>query len=185
MASRVASRYVKSLLDLAVTQGSLEKVHADMKLFDSTIESSRDLALMLKSPVIKHDKKLAILTAIFKGKVTDLTMAFIEILTRKNREPLLIEIANEFHNAYNVYKGIGKANVTTTVPMDENTRKQFIAIVKQLSNKTEVELDEKIDKELIGGFILNVADKQIDASIKNQLKKLQLKFSENPYIKEY
>jgi F-type H+-transporting ATPase subunit delta len=185
MASRVASRYVKSLLGLAVSQGSLDKVHADMQLFDNTIQKSRELELMLKSPVIRHDKKLAILTAIFKGKITDLTMAFIEIITRKNREPLLPEIAGEFHNAFNVYKGIGKASVTTTVPMDAKTLAEFETIVKKLSNSKQVEIEEKIDKDLIGGFILNVEDKQIDASIRNNLKKLKLKFSENPYIKEF
>lgn len=185
MASRVASRYVKSLLDLAVTQGQLDKVHADMKLLAATVDNSRDLELMLKSPVIKHDKKGAILAAIFKGKVTTLSMAFIDILTKKNREPLLFEIAREFHNAYNVYKGIGKASVTTTVPLDAKTRSQFETIVKKLADRKEVELDEKLDQDLIGGFILNVEDKQIDASIKNNLRKLKLKFSENPYIKEF
>jgi F-type H+-transporting ATPase subunit delta len=185
MASRVASRYVKSLLDLAVTQNQLDKVHADMNLFADTLNKSRDLELMLKSPVIKHDKKNAILTAIFKGKVTPLTLAFIDILTRKNREPLIPEIAREFHNAYNVHKGIGKASVTTTVPLDAKTRSQFETLVRKLAEKKEVELEEKIDKDLIGGFVLNVEDRQIDASIKNSLKKLKLKFSENPYIKEF
>ncbi|HMJ69191.1 MAG TPA: ATP synthase F1 subunit delta [Cyclobacteriaceae bacterium] len=185
MASRVASRYVKSLLDLAVIQGQLEEVHADMKLFSDATDKSRDLGLMLKSPVIRHDKKRSILEAIFQGKVTSLTMAFIDILTRKNREPLLVEIANEFHNAYNAHKGIGKASVTTTIAMDEKTRSQFETIVKKLADRKEVELEEKIDKELIGGFILNVEDKQIDASIRNSLKKLKLKFSENPYIKDF
>jgi len=185
MASRVASRYVKSLLDLAVSQGALEKVHADMQLFDNTIQKSRELELMLKSPVIRHDKKLAILTALFKGKITSLTMAFIEIITKKNREPLLPEIAGEFHNAFNVYKGIGKASVTTPVALDAKTRQEFETIVKKLSNSKQVEIEEKVDKDLIGGFILNVEDKQIDASIKNNLKKLKLKFSENPYIKEF
>src|SRR3954467_15526853 len=117
MASRVASRYVKSLLDLAVSQGSLDKVHADMQLFAGTIEKNRELELMLKSPVIRHDKKNSILSAIFKSRVSALTMAFIDILTKKNREPLLPGIAKEFHNAYNVHKGIGKASVTTTVSM--------------------------------------------------------------------
>jgi F-type H+-transporting ATPase subunit delta len=185
MASRVASRYVKSLLDLAVSQGALDKVHADMQLFASVIDKSRDLELMLKSPVIKHDKKNTILATIFKSKVTPLTMAFIDILTKKNREPLLVEIAGEFHNAYNRYKGIGKASVTTTTALDQKTRQQFETIVKKLGNSKEVELEEKIDQELIGGFILNVEDRQIDASIKNNLRKLKLKFSENPYIKEF
>jgi len=57
--------------------------------------------------------------------------------------------------------------------------------VKKLSNKKEVELEEKVDKDLIGGFVLNVGDRQIDASVKSKLKTLKLKFSENPFVKEF
>lgn len=183
--TRVASRYVKSLLGLAVEQNSLDKVHEDMKLFASVCENNAGLVMMLKSPIIKHDKKKAILEKIFQGKVTTLTMAIIDIITRKNREPLLPEIAREFHNAYNDFKGIGKATVTTTVAMDDKTRKEIEAIAKKLAEKTTVELDEKVDKDLIGGFVLNVGDRQIDASIRSRLKALKVKFSENPYIKEF
>jgi F-type H+-transporting ATPase subunit delta len=112
-------------------------------------------------------------------------MAIIDILTKKNREPLLPEIAAEFHQAYNVYKGIQKATITTTVAMDNATRAEIEAIVKKLSDKTQVEVVQKVDSSLIGGFVLNVGDKQIDASIKTKLKTLKVKFSENPYIKEF
>ncbi|MFN7792238.1 MAG: FoF1 ATP synthase subunit delta, partial [Cyclobacteriaceae bacterium] len=76
--SRVASRYVKSLLGLAEEQNALEQVKADMELFASACASNRDLTNMLKSPIIKHDKKLAILEAIFEGKVNPLTLAIIK-----------------------------------------------------------------------------------------------------------
>ncbi|MBS1951925.1 MAG: hypothetical protein OJF59_001370 [Cytophagales bacterium] len=183
--SRVASRYVKSLLGLAVEQNALEQVHADMQLFDQACRNSRELAMMLRSPIIKHEKKKSILTVLFKGKVHALTMAIIDILTKKNREPLLPAIASEFGNAYNVYKGIEKATITTTIAIDEKLKQEIVAMVKKLSSKKEVELTTKIDKDLIGGFILNVEDRQIDASIKNKLKSLKVKFSENPYVKEY
>jgi F-type H+-transporting ATPase subunit delta len=182
---RVASRYVKSLLGLAVEQGALEAVHKDMQLFSRVCRESRPFSIMLKSPVIRHDKKREILEKIFAGKVNKLTMAIIDILTRKNREPLLPSIANEFHNAYNELKGIGKATVTTTIPMDKTLRAEIEEIVKKLSKRKLVEIDEKVDKELIGGFILNMGDLRIDASIRSKLKSLQLKFSENPYIKEF
>ncbi|MBA4054711.1 MAG: ATP synthase F1 subunit delta, partial [Marivirga sp.] len=120
-----------------------------------------------------------------QGKVNPLTMAIFDILTRKNREPLLPGIAKEFHTAYNIYKGIGKAFVTTAVPLDSQLRTEFENIVKRLSEKDKVELTEKIDKEMIGGFILNVGDRQIDASMKNKLQALKVKFSHNPYIKEF
>jgi F-type H+-transporting ATPase subunit delta len=183
--SRVASRYVKSLLGLAVEQGALENVHQDMQLFDRICTSNTDFLMMLRSPIIKHDKKKDILTKIFKGKVHNLSLAIIDILTAKNREPLLPAIAKEFHVAYNDFKGISKASVTTTIGMDAQLRGELEKIVKKLSGKEKIELEEKVDADLIGGFILNVGDKQIDASIKSKLKTLKVKFSENPYIKEF
>lgn len=183
--SRAVGRYVKSLLGLAVDQNALEQVHQDMLRFAAISSENRDFALMLKSPVIKHDKKREILSKIFKGRVNSLTMAFLEIITRKNREPLLPSIAREFHNAYNEYKGIGKATVTTAVPLDAALRSDFEKLVGRYSDKTKVELIERVDKEMIGGFVLQVGDQQVDASIKNKLKALKVKFSQNPYIKEF
>lgn len=181
---RVASRYVKSLLSLAVEQDAVEAVHKDMLLFSQVCRDNRAFTVMLRSPVIRHEKKRAILESVFSGKVNKLTMAILDIITHKNRESLLPSIANEFHNAYNEYKGIGKAYVTTTVPMDKDLRADIEAIVKKLSDKKLVELEEKVDPGLVGGFILQVGDRQIDASIKSKLKSLSLKFNENYFVKE-
>ncbi|NOT75467.1 MAG: ATP synthase F1 subunit delta [Cyclobacteriaceae bacterium] len=182
---RVASRYVKSLLGLAVEKGAVEAVHQDMLLFSKICAENRDFTVMLRSPVIRHEKKRAVLDKIFSGKVNPLTMAIIDILTKKNREPLLPAIAAEFHNAYNEYKGIGKAYITTTIPMDQELRAKIETIVKKLSAQKQVEIHEKVDKDLIGGFILNVGDRQIDASIRSKLKSLKMKFTENFYVKEF
>jgi F-type H+-transporting ATPase subunit delta len=176
---------VKSLLDLAIEQKALENVHNDMLLFARVVNESKPFAAMLKSPVIPHDKKSAILSKIFNGKVHALTMSFFDIITRKNREPLLPAIAREFHNAYNDHKGIGKATVTSAVPLDDKLRNEFETLVKQYSEKKQVELVEKVDPEMIGGFVLNIGDRQIDASIKSRLNALKLTFSQNPYIKEF
>jgi F-type H+-transporting ATPase subunit delta len=171
-ASRAASRYVKSLLDLAVEKNALDAVHRDMVDFAKVCEENRAFTLMLRNPI-------------FKGKVNPLTMAILNILTEKNREPLLPQIAKEFHLAYNVYKGVGQASVTTAVPLDAAMRAEFEKIAKGLSEHDNVELREAVDPEMIGGFVLNVGDRQVDASLKNKLKALRVKFSQNEYIKEY
>ena len=183
--SRAASRYVKSLLSLAVEKNALEAVHGDMLMFSKLVDENRAFELLLRNPIIKHEKKRDILNKVFSGRVHPLTMSIFEILTRKNREPLLPAIAKEFHSAYNIHKGIGKATITTAVPLDDQLRAEFEGITKKLSEKDKVELIEKVDKEMIGGFVLNVGDRQIDASIKNKLKALKVKFSHNPYIKEF
>lgn len=183
--TRAASRYVKSLLQLAIEKKALDQVHNDMLLFSSVVRSNREFALLLRNPIVKHDKKRDILEKLFKGKVHSLTLAIFDIITKKNREPLLAAIADEFHNAYNEHQGIGKASITTATPLDAKMRADFEKLAASYSEKNQVELVEKVDPDMIGGFVLNVGDRQVDASIKNKLKALSVKFSQNPYIKEF
>jgi F-type H+-transporting ATPase subunit delta len=183
--SRAASRYVKSLLGLSVEKDVLEAVHEDMLLFTKVCDENRQFELVLRNPIIKHDKKGEILQRLFTGKVNELTLAFFDIITRKNREPLLPLIAREFHAAYNEFKGIGKAYITTAAPMDAELRAEFEKIVQRASNQKSVELTASVDRDMIGGFVLKIGDRQIDASLRNKLKALKVKFSHNPYIKEF
>jgi F-type H+-transporting ATPase subunit delta len=182
--SIVASRYAKSLLDLALEQGSLEKVHADMLLIEETCKHSKELAIFLKSPVIKPDKKRAVLKQVFSGKLSPITDSFIDLMTVKLRESYLEPIAAEFIKQYKRHKNILTAVITTASGLDDNLRKQVLDLVKKSEN-SEIELVEKVDKGLIGGFVLRIGDRQVDASILRQLHDLRKEFSENPYIKEF
>ncbi len=182
---RVAIRYVKALLGLAQEQGAVEDLHSDMQLIAGVCRTNFDFVSMLRSPIVRHDKKRTVLEKIFKDKVHPLTLAVIGILTRKNREALLPGIATEFHHAYNEFKGIQKAVITTTIPLDNNLRKEIEGIVKGMGERKLIELEEKVDAKLIGGFVLQVGDKQLDASISSKLKSLRVLFSHNPYVKEY
>ena len=181
---RIASRYAKSLLDISEEQGALEEVNKDMLMFSKIAAANRDLVLMLKSPVVTHDKKLAVLNKVFSGKVHQLTLSIFQILTKKHREEYLVAIAAEFHHQYNVRKGIEEATVTTTFPLDAALRKEFEGIVAHISNK-KVELTEEVDESIIGGFVLKIGDRQIDDSLSSKLSALKLKFSKNPYVKEF
>lgn len=180
---RVAYRYAKSLIDLSVEKGILEEVHQDMQLFDRVVSGNRDFYLMLRNPIINHGKKLSVLTALFSGKVNNLTEEFFKIITRKGRESYLPGIAREFHVQYNAKMGIAKAMVTTTFPLTDDLRQQFTKIVKDISGK-EVELTESVDESLLGGFLLRIGDRQIDETISSKLKKLKKEFSNNSYVKE-
>jgi F-type H+-transporting ATPase subunit delta len=177
--SKAVSRYVKSLLDLAVERGVLEQVHQDMKAFDKVLSENRALVTTLRSPIIKHYKKKNILDALFGDRFNVLTLSFFRIITEKNREKLLPMIAQEFHNAYNEHEGIGKASVVTATPLDQELREEIIALAKKVVGKSSVELKEEVDPSIIGGFILNAGSQQIDSSIKHKLKIVQLNFNNN------
>jgi len=181
---RIASRYAKSLLELAVEKGKLEEVHADMQLLNKLADENRDFELMLKSPVVLHQKKLAILNKVFTGKVDELSLSIFQLLTKKHREEYLPLIAKEFHHMYNDHNGIAEATVTTTFALDKKTKAAFEEVVKSITKK-KVELTEVVDKELIGGFVLKVGDRQIDDSVSSRLKALRVDFSKNHYQKAF
>ena len=178
---RVASRYAKSLLDLAEERGTLAELKADMELFSQTLNQNRDLRLLLRNPIVKHDKKLAILRAVFGSKVSDLTMKFLTIITQKNRESALEFIGPEFLLQYNSLRGVQVAEVTTATPLTPELREQVNELVRQQSDSQQVQLTEKVNPALIGGFVLRVGDRLIDDSVRYRLQKLRTEFSKNPY----
>lgn len=175
---RIAIRYAKPLLALAEEQKVLEEVMDDMSNFHNLCEENREFLLMLRSPIIPHLRKAEILQKIFQGKSSKLTLAAFDIITRKNRENLLPEIAEEFVAQYNVKMKLQEAVVTTTYKIDAKTRKSFEGIVEQVTGNKAV-LKEEVDPEIIGGFVLKMGDKQLDQSVASDLKEIRIKFNKH------
>lgn len=169
---RAASRYAKSLLGLAMEQKVLEEVHSDMLLFTAVADANRNFSIVLKNPIITHDKKRNILHALFEKRMNKLTILIFDLITSKNREGLLEQIAKEFDIQYNILKGLQSADIATTIALDDKLRKRFEELVKDISGKTAI-LKESIDKDLVGGFVLNVGDLRLDRSIKSQLSNIK------------
>ena len=173
---RIAVRYATPILDLAEEKKILDAVKADMEAFKAVCDESKDFSLMLKSPIIPHLKKAEILKKAFSGKVNELTLQAFDIITRKSRESILEDIAEEFLHLYNVKKGLAEVSVTTSVELDADMKKAFEKLAKDITGKEPV-LKEKVNPDIVGGYILKVGDRQIDDSVSGQLKELKLKFS--------
>ncbi len=178
---QVAARYAKSLLDLGQEMGTLETVKQDIDTLADTLAGSRELRLLLRNPIVKHDKKLAILKALFDGKVSEMTLKFFTILTSKNREAALEGVAHEFQLQYNALKGVQMAEVTSAVALTPALRAEMEKLVTQQTGLTQVQLSEKVDPELIGGFVLRVGDRQLDDSVRTGLRKLRTSLQEKTY----
>ncbi|MEP4377343.1 MAG: FoF1 ATP synthase subunit delta, partial [Algoriphagus sp.] len=111
---RVASRYAKSIMELSLEKGRLEEVHTDFLRLTALAESNHELKLVLRNPIVNSDKKLNVLKALFAKGSDPLTMTFFEIISQKNREEILLDVAKEFENQYNLHMSIQVAEVTTT-----------------------------------------------------------------------
>lgn len=174
--STVAARYAKSLIDLAQEKGIVEEMYGDMLYFQRTIAENRALGVLLKNPIVRNAKKWNIINAVFGGRLNAMTMSFFQIVAQKGRDNILEAIANAFCEQYDSLKGVERATVITTVPLTDELRTQLKAKVQTLTGGKSVELEEKQDSKLIGGYVLRVGDQQIDASLRSQLDDLRLKF---------
>ena len=180
---RIATRYAKSLLDLSVEQNKVERVLEDIQAFNK-VAKLRDFYLMIKSPIIKPDKKKKILESIFSGKFDELTMAFLNIVLRKGRESNLPEICTEFTEQYKELKEITTVKVTSAVPLTEAALEQIkTKLAKSDATRANIELETEVDKDLIGGFKLEFGDKLYDASVRYQLNLLGKELAGNKYLK--
>lgn len=179
---RLASRYAKSLIDLATEKGQLEEVYSDMQYLQAICKSNRDFVNFLRSPVIKADKKDAILTAITGGKISAITAAFNKLLVKKGREDNVPEIVFEFINQYNQIKGINKVKLTTATDVSDDLKNSIVAKVKAAGNFNSVELESKVDPSIVGGFVLEYNNNLVDASISRDLRDIKKQFQQNVYV---
>lgn len=180
----VAYRYARSLMELAQEKGVLAGVHEDMRLVAATCAGSRDLLVLLKSPVVKSDKKDKVLDQVFAGRIGQMTSAFMGILVRKGREALLPHVAAAFEELYKQQRGIVTAHVKSAAPLNDATRAKVRALAEQQHPGKTVELEEAVEASLIGGLTIRIGDEQYDGSVSRRISDLRRKFSENPYIPE-
>lgn len=170
MAGAAAHRYAKSLLELAREQGVLDGVKSDVDDVRTTLDASKELRLLLKSPIVKADKKAAILRTIFESSVHDLLLRFILLLTRKGREGRMAEILDAFIDRYNDLKGIQRVTVHTATALSDGALNDIRTLAGTALKGKEVVMESDVDPELIGGFVLRYEDKLLDASVRRQLE---------------
>ena len=179
---RLAGRYAKSLLDLAVEKDQLEPVYQDMVLMDTLIKASPELGRMLKSPVIKGDKKEKILDALVKGRLGVISSSFTRLLVKKGRESYLPEIVTAFIQQYKDLRGIHIVSLVTAIPLTEELKSVIVKKISESAHLKQVELRTKVNPDIIGGFILEVDAQLIDASILYDLNAIKKQFESNDFI---
>lgn len=174
--SRIPVRYAKAFFTLAKEKNMLDVFRKDMDVVSACCETAAFKAL-LESPVISTSKKESVFSEIFKSYVNEKTMAFLNLILKNKREVYLPDVARDFDDLYRAEKGIKTVTFTTATSIDDSLRKHVVTIVKKYY-EAEIELKEKVNKDIIGGFVLQVDDQRYDASIATKLKAMERKLTE-------
>jgi ATP synthase F1 subcomplex delta subunit len=179
--ARAAIRYAKAILNLAKETKSESKTNEDMKLVVATIAESNDLEAVLKSPIIKAADKIKVLKALFSNKVDTITLGLFNLLVENKRVSMLASIAKQYSIIYDFDKNMQVAKVTTAVPLTKEIEAAVLAKIVDLTGDNAT-LENEINPDILGGFILRVGDVQYDASISNHLNELKKEFDNSHYI---
>ena len=170
--SLIAVRYAKALFKLAIEQDNVEQIHTDIALLQQYCEEAEGFTEMLVSPVIKPDKKKQMFHEVLEGQIDISTLHLLDLLVDNNREALLTDINRHFISLFKANKGIKEVALYMAVAMDQAHIDQLESFLKE-QFKAPIELSIKIKPELLGGFILTVDGKMVDASISSKLKQIK------------
>lgn len=180
---RLAGRYAKSLIDLAIEKDALEQVYNDMLLLQNIFKNNREFVTVMRSPVILPDKKEDIFQAVAKGgRLSQFTTLFFQLLIRKSREANFPEIVNAFIEQYKLKKNIQTVKLTTAKPVSEEVKQEIVRKVQAQSPTKLIDLKTEVKEDLIGGFVLEMGDTLVDASIAYDLKAIKKQFLNNDFI---
>ena len=170
--SKISVRYAKAIFAFALEKNVLEDVKKDMALVHDVCQQEISFNALLDSPIVKISKKQKIVQEIFKNKISEGTLSFLNLILANKREKFLTNIARNFFKIYRKHKGIKQVIFTSAYQINDELRQNIKNSIKKTFD-TEFELNEIVNEELIGGFVLRIDDRQYDTSVSSKLNKLK------------
>lgn len=171
----VSTRYANSLIELAEEKNNLSEIVSDIKVVYNTLADSKELQRILKNPIIKIDKKNSILSEIFASQISVSTLNFLKFILKKRREELLFDITKRFLELHDEKFDVVNAAIISAVELSEENKVYVKEQLEKFTNK-KIRTEYKLDKNVIGGFLVKIGDTVLDATIKHQLELLKNKF---------
>lgn len=178
--ARAARRYAAALMAAAVEIKAEAAIAKDLEMIAITLRDSRELRLLVTSPIVTASKKRAAFKALFSSRVSPQTMVFLELLISKQREGILADAIEQYMKLRDIEMGIVNITVLTAV---ELTKTQEDALRGQMERYTgkKVRLHLSLNPGIKGGLVVRVGDTVLDASVKHQLELLGQRFARGEY----
>lgn len=174
--NKIVKRYALALMKSA-TADTVEQIHQDILTVERTVGASKDLKVLLRSPVIEYNRKQAIIREVFTGRIADATLDFMMLLAEKKREIMLKDIIAAFKSLYNERHNIQTVRIASAIPLNDDLRKQITgALEVKIGKKTEPTFI--VDPTLKGGITINIGDLTFDGSVRRQIELLYKKMTD-------
>ncbi len=173
---RVARRYAHALMEVAADQQVVDEAGESLALVARTVAASRELRMLLASPLIAEGRKVSVMRALFERRIDRLSMEFIILLIRKHREGYLEEVIAQFHALRDELQNVVTVDVTAAVPLLPGQEKALRAELERRTGK-HVRLRLASDPAVMGGLVVRIGDTVLDASVAHQLARLRTRLA--------
>lgn len=170
----IARRYARALYRYALENGAAAQIYEAMKTFDDNACSRPELRRALANPVLPPEKKEALLMAAVGEECGEVLAKFVRLLIKNHREMYMRPIGLVYQKIYREANGIVRVGILTAEELPGETMERIKAFVRRQTSKA-TEFVHKVDASLLGGFILQVDSRQLDASLRKELKDIGLK----------
>jgi F-type H+-transporting ATPase subunit delta len=177
VSAEVLEPYAEALMSIAKSTDLIDRFGEDVSSLLNLLENSEDLQIFLESPVVKEEDKKAVLRQISGDQLHPYIMNFLMLLVDRRRIRFLQGILKQFQAQLRELKQTVVAEVISAVELTDAQRQSVSEKVKAMTSANQVELDTKIDPDLIGGVIIKVGSQVIDASLRGQLRRIGISLS--------
>jgi len=169
---RIARRYATALLELAAEAGVHEPIYEELQHVAAVLRASGELRAVLRNPVIRTERKRAILEELFAGRVSELLLQFLRLLVEKRREPLLPDIITAYEELFFEHTNRLAVIARSAIPLDEELQERIIQILSERTGK-QVLLRPEVRPELLGGLQIQIGDTVYDGTLQHALQRLR------------
>ncbi|GJD77136.1 ATP synthase subunit delta [Methylobacterium gregans] len=174
----MAGRYASALFDLARDERQIDEVAAGLDRFDALLKESADLRRLVKSPVFTAEQQAAAIAAVIeKAGVTGLAANFIRLTAANRRLFALPGMITAFRALVQGSKGIVRAEVRVAEKPSDAVLEEITASLRDIA-KSEVAVDLHVDPSLIGGLVVKMGSRMVDASLRTKLNGIRLAMRE-------
>lgn len=168
----VARRYATALYEEANATGVLDAVDEDVGLLRDSLQTNHPLSRFFENPVIPKEKKEAVLQSLLGDRVDELTLRFLRLLVRKDRETMTSAVLDQYQALRDEQRGIVDAHVRVARPLSDEDREALLDALEAQTGHS-VRLHVKEEPDLLGGVVIRIGDQVFDGSVRNKLSALR------------
>tara|TARA_B100000579_G_scaffold88304_1_gene69397 strand:- start:178 stop:711 length:534 start_codon:yes stop_codon:yes gene_type:complete len=169
--SKTAKRYARAIFELALDENNFDDWLEKLNLICESAKN-REFNMILDSSKVTVETKFKLIDQVFGSSFGKLQLNFVKLLSKNQSFLLIDEIYNQFEYEYEKQNNKVRVLLSSPYKIDDNLKNKITEVAKTISG-SDPQIEEKIDKSLIGGIVIKIGDSVIDGSLKNKLKQLK------------